>query len=75
MIEELYIKDTTWIGPGLTEVTLISERHGDLFCGQGKTADIAIDKAFQVARQARRFRYPSIVYCSDEYWLHKWGFS
>lgn len=74
-MEELYIHRTTPIGPGLVEVELIAERHGDLFCGQGKTRDIAIDQAFQVARHERRFRYPTMTFCSDEYWRQKWGFS
>jgi len=73
MIERLYIHHVTPIGPGLWEAELIAERGADLFCGQGKTREIAIDKAFQLARHERRFQYPKTVYCSEDYWAERWG--
>lgn len=72
-IERLYIHHVYPIGPGLHEAELIAERSGDLFCGQGKTREIAIDKAFQTARRERRFQYPHIVYCNEDYWRERWG--
>ena len=73
-MESLYIYQTHTIGPGLVEVELIADHSGDMFCGQGKTRAIAVDRAFQVARHERRFAYPTIVYCSEEYFCQKWGF-
>ena len=74
MSEQLYIYHSHAIGPGLVEVELIADHSGEVFCGQGKTRDLAIDRAFQLARRERRFAYPSVAYCSDEYFQQKWGF-
>lgn len=74
-MESLYIYQTHAIGPGLVEVELIADRGGEVFCGQGHTRELAIDRAFQLARHERRFAYPTVSYCSDEFWRQKWGIS
>lgn len=64
-MEQLFIS-YSWIGPGLYEAVLTSER-GREYAAQGETREIAVDRAYMEARRDRRYAYPSILYCSEEY--------